>query len=381
MKRIVSTLAVLAVVAMPLTAMAATLSAGEQYSLPAQKVVNGNLYVASGTATIGGRVTGDVLATGGTVSLAGSVGGDVFALGGTLQFLGPVGGDVRASGGTLTINDNIGGDLVVAGGTVNLLPGAVVQGDLVVAAGQVVIDGTVMGSVRMVGGKLSINGMVEGDVRARADQKIVLGTTALIRGDFDYRSNEPAQLDAGAFVGGKTTYNATQGARDDRHMAQRIMWAIIGLVTGMKMLATLGLAALLMWRWRRQSLEVLAQARDDFLPSLGWGIAYGILVPIAAVLLLISFVGTLAGALLMMAYGAAFILTQALAGMLFGAWLMMVLKKQQVMHLTWSTALGGVIALSLVSLIPVVGWFIGIAATLVTFGVVAHRVQHQLSSR
>ena len=144
MKRFISTLAVLGVALMPLTAIAATLVSGQQYSLPAQKIVEGNLYSAAGTSTIGGRVTGDVLAVGGTISLAGSVGGDVFAVGGTLQVLGPVGGDVRVAGGTLSVNDRVGGDLVVAGGTVHVLPGAIVQGDLI-AAGRVIVDGTVQG--------------------------------------------------------------------------------------------------------------------------------------------------------------------------------------------------------------------------------------------
>jgi len=381
MKRFSSTLAVLAVAMMPLSVMAATLVSGQQYSLPTQKIVEGNLYSAAGTSTIGGRVTGDVLAVGGTVSLAGAVGGDVLAVGGTLQVLGPVGGDVRVAGGTVSVNDRVGGDFLVAGGTVHLLPGATVQGDLIVAAGQVIVDGSVMGSVRMVGGMLTVNGTIAGDVRARADQQIVLGSSAQIRGNFDYRSSKAAQMDAGAFVGGKVTYSAINKVSIDQTAPKRFLWVLVGIVTGMELLASLGLAALLMWRWRRQSLEVLVQACDAFWPSIGRGLAYGILVPIAAILLLISFVGSFPGALLLMAYIAVCILTKALAGMLLGASLVMVVKKQKVIHLTWVSALGGVIVLRVVSLIPVVGWIISIVATIVVFGVVAHRIQQQLASR
>ena len=159
------------------------------------------------------------------------------------------------------------------------------------------------------------------------------------------------------------------------------MWALVALVTGMELLAALGLTSLLMWRWRRQSLELLAQARDTFLPSLGRGTVYAILVPIGAVLLLVSFVGSLPGALLLMVYVAMFILTKALAGMLFGSWLVMVMKKRQVMHLTWASALGGVVVLRIVSLIPIVGWLISIVMTLAVFGVIAHRIQLRLTSR
>jgi cytoskeletal protein CcmA (bactofilin family) len=381
MKRFASTLAVLLVAGMPLAAHAATLVSGEQYSLSSQKVVVGNLYAAAGTGTVGGQVTGDVLAVGGTLSLSGAVGGDVFSLGGTVQVLGPVGGDVRIAGGTVSVNDRVGGDLVVAGGTVHVLPGAVIQGDLIVAAGQVVVDGSVAGSVRMVGGMLAINGTVAGDVRARADQQITLGSSSQIRGALNYSSQKAVQMDAGAVVGGKITYRQINAVSIDQRAPQRVMWAIVGLVTGMELLAALGLCALIMWRWRRQALELLTEARDAFWPSLGRGIAYGILVPIAAILLLVSFVGSLPGIVLILIYVVSLILTKALGGMLFGAWLMQILQKRQTMHLTWLSALGGVFILRVVSLIPVVGWIISLAAMLVTFGVITHRAHRLLATR
>lgn len=381
MKRFVVSLAVLAVAAMPLTAMAATLAAGEQYSLPAQKVVIGNLYAVAGTTTLGGQVTGDVLTAGGTIALSGAVGGDILALGGTIQVLGPVGGDVRAAGGTLTVNDRVGGDVVVAGGTLHVLPGAVVQGDLIVAAGQAIVDGSVMGSIRMVGGTLTINGTVGGNVYARADQQVTVGGTAKIRGNFAYRSQKSALIEDGAFIGGDTTYTALNKVSIDQKAPERIMWAIVGVLTGMALLAALGLAALLMWRWRRQSLEVLSQAKDAFWSSLGQGVAYGILVPIAIVLLLVSFVGSLAGVLLLLVYVAAWVLTKALAGMLFGSWLVMLFKKRQVMHLTWWSSLGGVLLLKIVGLVPVVGPIVSMAASLVVFGVMSRRVHQMLAAR
>ena len=127
---------------LPLTARAATVSAGQDYTLPSQQAVDGNLYVAAGTVTVGGRVGGDVVGTGGTISLTGPVLGGLLLGGGDISVLAPVSGSVRVVGGTVTINDRIGGDLVVLGGTVHLLPGASVQGDVIAAAGRVILDVT-----------------------------------------------------------------------------------------------------------------------------------------------------------------------------------------------------------------------------------------------
>jgi cytoskeletal protein CcmA (bactofilin family) len=369
------------VAAVPLTAMAATLTTGEQYSLPADRAVSGNLYVAAGTATVGGRVTGDMFAAGGTIAVSGSVGGDIAAAGGTVQVLGPVDGDVRVIGGTVAVNNRVGGDVVVLGGTAHILPGATVSGDLLVAGGQVIIDGVVNGAVKAVGGSLVVNGTVRGDVMAKVSERLEVGPHALVGGAISYKAPKEAVIAEGASLAGGIEYTPSAFNGFERGEPQRILRAIAGVVTGLQMIAALGLAALMVWRFRRPSLEVLSAVRSEFWPSLGRGIAYLVLVPIAAVLLLISFVGSLPGVLLFTAYGAALVLTKALSGMLFGSVVVMIVRKRRVLDLTWGTALGGVIALKVVAFIPIVGWLVATAATVSVFGVLAHRAQGVLSRR
>lgn len=363
MKRFAIPLVVVALAMMPIAAMAATLASGQQYSLPAQQQVNGNLYLAAGTATVGGRVTDDLFVAAGTVDVTGSVGGDMAVIGGNVQLLGPVSGDVRAAGGNVSVNDRIGGDFVVAGGTVHLLPGAAVQGDLLVAGGQVIIDGMVQGSVKMVGGQLTVNGIVNGDVYARAGKDTVVGP--------------------GARIGGTMTYVSTQkmGVATTGGFPMRILWGIIALVTGIKMLAMLGLGVLLIWVWRKQSLEVLAQGHDAFWSSLGKGFAYAILVPIAAILLLVSFVGSLAGVIIALVYIIGMILASVLAGMFLGSWLVNVFKKRAALRLSWWSGLLGIVLMSVLSLVPVVGWILAALLDMVMFGVVVHTIQRRISER
>lgn len=353
------------VVAMPLSAMAATLASGQQYSLPVQQQVEGNLYVAAGTATVGGRVNGDLFAVGGTLSVTGAIADDVAVVGGTVQLLGPVSGDVRAAGGTLSVNDRIGGDFVVAGGVVHLLPGSAVQGDLIVAGGQVVVDGMVQGSIQMVGGQLTINGIVNGNVSARADKETVIGASSRIGGTVQYTSAQRGALK-------NTTYAI---------FPVGILMFIIALLTGVKMLAMLGLGVLLLWMWRKQTLELLAQGQSAFLPSLGRGFAYAILVPIAAILLLVSFVGSLAGGILAMLYVIAWMFASVLAGMFFGAWISKVFARRSTMQLGWWSGLLGILFFNLLSLVPIVGWIFGKVLVLMMFGVLAHTVHRWIASR
>jgi hypothetical protein len=379
MKHSIGFLAIAALACAPLTAMAATLVAGEQYSLPADRGITGNLYVAAATTTVGGRVSGDVFGAGGSLTVTGPVGGDIAAVGGTVHVLGPVDGDIRIIGGTASLNSRVGGDVVAAGGTVHVLPGGIIAGDLLVAAGQVVIDGTVTGSVKVVGGTLTVNGAVRGSIDAKLNERLIIGSSATIAGGVTYRSPSQAVIDSGAKVGGQVVYVPLKGVQNVSQAPQRILWAVAGVVTGLRMLACLGLAALIVWRWRRQSLEIVSDVRNGFWRALGRGVVYLILVPIAAILLLISFVGTLPGVLLLMGYAAALILTKALAGILLGSVVVMVVRKQSVLHVTWGSALGGVIALALIGMIPFVGFIATAALWLSVFGVLAHRMQETVA--
>ncbi len=379
MKRFISVLALGLLALSPTSALAATLHASQQYSLAAQKAVSGNLYVAAGTTTLGGRITGDVFAVGGTITLSGSVGGDIAAAGGTVQILGPVDGDVRIVGGTITINDRVGGDLVVLGGTAHVLPGAIISGDMIVAGGQVLIDGAVYGDLTYSGGSLTLNGSVRGDISAKIKEQFEIGPSAMVNGSVSYRAPREMVLAEGGRILGEVSFDPRGRAGKNVEVPRQVFWAVLGVMTGMRLLAVLGLVALLVWRWRRQVLEVFAAVRSGFWVSIGHGLAYGILVPIASILLLISFVGIFPGALMLLLFAAALMVTKALTGMLLGSWLVMALKKKETLHISWGSAFGGVILLEVVSIIPILGWIICTALWLAVFGAVSQRIQQHLS--
>lgn len=378
MKRFVGLIALIAIVGAPISAHAATLASGQQYSLSAQQRVEGSLYAVAGTTTIGGAVTGDVITAGGTVSLTGSVGGDVLAVGGTIQILGPVAGDVRVAGGTITLNETIAQDLVVAGGAVHILPAASIRGDLLIAGGQVIIDGDVRGSVRMIGGQLTINGSVGGDVWARADQAVELGSTARVEGKMTYKAPQRARLVDGSVIRGGVSYTALRKAMVNERTPKAILWAVAGVVTGIELLAMLGFASLILWRRRRMALEVLEGVRTDLWNSIGKGLAYGILMPIAAGLLMVSFIGIFPGVLLFMLFVALALITKVATGMLFGAWIAQKIGKHATLRLTWVSGLGGIVLLKFVSFIPVVGWLIVVALGLGIFGALASRAHKEI---
>jgi cytoskeletal protein CcmA (bactofilin family) len=371
----------LAVVLVPLMAQAAapvssfisreTYSAGTQHS--------GDLYVSSENATVDSRVDGDLFMLGGTLNMTGTVTGDVAALGGSVQILGSVMDDVRIAGGQVTVRGDIQGDLLVAGGSVQVLPGATVHGDVYVLGGKVIIDGHLQGGVHMAGGRMTINGSVDGDVRATASDRVVLGSKAVVGGALAYRAPRELEIADGAKIAGAVSYEPVSRVHVNRETPKAVVWGLIVVLTGVKMLALLGMTALVVWLWRRPALEVLQETKEGFGRMALRGLVFMLLTPVAVVLLLISFVGIIPGVLLALVYAGILVIAKALSGMFLGAWLTAAYKKRSALQVTWVNALSGVILIEVFSLIPVIGWIAKVVIVLALFGVLTVRVQQRVS--
>lgn len=138
------------------------LRVGQSVTVKSDETVEGDLYLFAGAIDMNGTVTGDLVAFGGNTTVAGTVEGDVLALGGNVTISGDVTGDVRGSGGLVSIEGTVGEDVLSTGGRVVIAGSATVGGDLIVAGGQVTMDGTVDGSVQGWAGAYSSSGTVGG---------------------------------------------------------------------------------------------------------------------------------------------------------------------------------------------------------------------------
>lgn len=377
MRNYLVAVAVVAVVMAPAAAGASRFIVGPDYVSTGAQQSAGNVYIAGGTVTIGTQTDGDIAAAAGTLSVTSPVRGDVLAAGGTVQLLAPVDGDIRAIGGQITVNQRVTGDIVVAAGTLHLLPGAWVDGDVYVAGGQVIQDGNIRGSLVATAGSATINGTVNGSVRGRYG-KLMVGPDATINGNLTYTSPAEASIASSAHIAGTTTYTATNEFRRQGVSWGGMVWGAVAALFGLRLLMLLGAAAFVVWRFRRTLIDMLQEAVDQWWPSVGRGLAYAILIPIAVVLLAISIVGTLPGVVLGMVYATFWIATKVIAGIFLGSLVVMAVKRNYTVHITWGSALGGVLLLMVVNMIPIFGWIVSALVSLSVFGVVARRAHHMM---
>lgn len=355
--RVAAALTIAAAVAwLPVSALAADLRQGNDVSVGSGETINDDLYVAGGTITLDGTVNGSLIVAGGTVSVAGTVSRDVMVAGGTINLSGHVGGSIRAAGGNISISGPVEQDTVIAGGMVDIGSKASVGRDLVLAGGTATVAGPIGRNVTLGSGTLTLRSKVGGNIKGNVDHLTLDG--AQVAGNLDYTSANQVQLVNGAHVAGTITRHQPTARGDGGNAFLGWLRALIGI-------AALGLIFLfLLPRLSTRSIDTL---RAQPWLSLGIGAAIVVATPIVAVIIFI--IGLLIGgwwlALLLipiwiLACALGYVVSAFLTGRLVFA------------RLGWGAyadvlaLLAGLLILAIVTVIPIIGWLVGLAA--VAFG-------------
>ena len=345
----------------PVQAAAADLRQGTDVTIGNGETINDDLYAAGGTITVNGNVNGSVIVAGGTVTIAGSVSRDLMVAGGTITVSGRVGGSIRAAGGNLTLNGPVEQDVVLAGGTVNIGSSATIGRDLVLAGGNASVSGPIGRNVVMGSGTLTLRNKVGGNVRGYVDHLRLDG--AQVAGNLDYTSNNQVDLANGARVAGTTTRHQPQDRNGGANAFLGWLRALIGI-------AALGL--LFVFFLPRLSVRSIDTLRAQPFASLGIGAVILIATPIIA--LIIFIIGLLIGGwwlgLLLIPF---WLLALALGWVVSGFLLGRVIFAQ----LGWGryhdalALLAGLLILAVVTIVPFIGWLIGLAAFVFGVGALA----------
>ena len=216
------------------------------------------------TLPAGETLSDDLYAGASRVTIDGDVQGDVVVAGGEVDIGGAVEDDVLVAGGRVTISGDVGGDVRVAAGEVEL-QGPIAE-DALLTGGRLRLapTGRIGGDLIFSAGEMDLNGSVEGDVVGNA------GT---------YRR--------GGSVGGRERVSTPPRQEQEPTAAERVLDAVRRYV------AVLIVGALLLWVTPRLMHRAARQAATRPLPSLGVG-ALGlvgsllILIAIAVAAVLLS---------------------------------------------------------------------------------------------
>ena len=212
---------------------------GERCSVPAGSTVQGTLFVFCQHLTIAGRVEGNVIGIGLRAEITGEVAYNVYLAGLELTLGGRIERDLHYIGLTLATtapdmveHAPIGGQAIFAALSAHLGAGTRLTGPVTGSGYQILIDGDIAGEVNYWGSAFVLTGSVEGDVYAAVrnpeDQASDLETLLLpleielaaltpglliadgarISGDLEYTGPSEGDI-AGTVVGAITRHSAT----------------------------------------------------------------------------------------------------------------------------------------------------------------------------
>ncbi len=275
---------------------------GESVIIPAGEVMNDDLYIAAGQATIDGEVNGDVYFFGQTLTINGRVNGDVNGFGQALVIKGIVQDDVRFFGVIMYLGEaaQIGSDLINFGSSLDLRPGSRVGQDVFFGVGQAYLGAEIGRNLQGSGDAVMFASHVKGNVELTITAQggtpappsfgsmppvplpqlrsgLTIDPSARVDGDFTYRAFEPAaSLEQN--VNGKVNYEAQEQTSQDQANSLR-SWITL-----------LFFGILFAWGSPRFLERGAQQIRERFGATLGWGVLAYIVFFFALLVLLIGII-------------------------------------------------------------------------------------------
>jgi cytoskeletal protein CcmA (bactofilin family) len=288
----------------------------------------------------------------------------LFILSGDIEISGQVGGDAYLFAGALELTGTIEGDLYVFSGDGDLKPGSVVEGRVMAYSGNVVLDGVVQDDVEIQSGSLRIGGTIQGNLEAAAGE-IHLTSSAVIEGDVDYISGARLQLDEGATILGDTDFTLREVDLDGIDIDVSVSgdhdrggFGLIGWLICLLMALVFG--GFLLWAGGPLAVRASDTAYKKPAFQLGLGFAILVVVPTAALAACFLILPIPLSAAAMMFLVLTWFAGEVVAATALGRWIVERIGNADTSPFLLMAV--GTLALALVRVIPVLGFFVTAAA-------------------
>lgn len=327
----------------------------------------------------------DVFAAGNRIIVTGEIGGDVNAAGSNVTINGIVHDDVRIFAGDATINGDVEGDVMMFGGTLYIAEGSSISGSILVAGGEITINGDIFGDANIYGGSVKLNGDIEGTVYVRSEnvaiagmiggnttisaQTLKLNDGTTIRGDLNYWQGE-GEIDSTGKVMGTATFDSELEQKKPINEAEAagMLAALLAAVTIVSILYAALMIGVFMLVTRTFFIDAAKKLHTQPWWALLTGFLYFAAMPFAILLLMITFIGIPLALMLLAFYVFSIIFAKVIASIVFTRWFELRSKKKWHPAAVYFGAIGMYIVLSLLSIIPFVGWLICLFVCVMAFG-------------
>jgi cytoskeletal protein CcmA (bactofilin family) len=279
-----------------------------------------------------------------------TVSGDLAACGANVEVLGKVQGRLKACGANVIIPGNIQGDLRAYGANVNLA-------------------GKYHGTVKAAAANVTLAGVFDGDVEVGA-ARIIVAPTAVLKGNFIYVSAD-LNIQKGSRILGEVIQREAlvKKERIEKWGREGIKAFVpVGVFFWLVAIAALIIVGVLInYLFPKRTNAVIGAIAQSPWKNLGFGFIFLVVVPIAIIIAFFTVVGIPAGIIAALLYGIAIYISSIYIGVWIGRKILGYLKKSLATAFFWPLVVG-IIIISLLSMIPFIGWLFRLFVLLLSLG-------------
>jgi len=301
-------------------------------------------FVAGDIELIDKPITGDLMAAGKELKVVSNVNGDVYVAGGKVEVGGNIGGNLIVVGGEVKVLGKVAKNLIMAGGKVEVGEKAEIGGYVLAGGQEINLLGKFMGPVKlgaetlMVGQKSIINGNLEADVT-----KSEVATTSKIVGEKNIRIHEVKKPEI------------------EKNQMKQIGYArkVVSFLS--KLLVLLIFVKLFGNKIKQTDLK------NSFWANIGLGLVVLMVAPFLIILSMITIVAMPLAMIGLVIYFLAIYLSSVVVSVIVGNY---VFAKNKFKENVYLQGIVGLLIISLLGLIPVVGALTKLLVLLMGVGII-----------
>ena len=336
---------------LPITSSASIFYSKDRFAVSARDTIDDDIYMAGSEGLFDGLVTGDIFVAAKDYTVSGEVRGSVNSGSQSATISGLVGNSVRIFAQRVYIEGDIGGNLLAFGQNIDITEKSRIGKDATMFGNEISLAGVINGDLKVECNEIVISGKIDGDLTIEGE-RISIVAPAEITGDIVYKSKKEIRIEDDVIVHGEVEWNqieAPKAASDDSGIgiAFRVILFLASLITG---LFIIGLS-------NRHCRLATEHILNKSVVSLGVGFVAFCAIPVAIVALSVLIIGIPMAIILMFTYTVFFYVAKIYVAIAVGRLGIRAFKKDIEPKQGWSL-LFGLIVLSILFMIPVLGWLI-----------------------
>lgn len=263
----------------------------EDIIIAPKEVIEGDLRLVGKTVEVSGRIEGDLYVFASQVYIDGEVQGDVIACTGLLDISGHVHGNVRCLGGQVVLSGQIERNVSVCSASLEASTSSEIFGNIFALTGACDLLGHVYKNASLFASFVRLSGKIGGQLSAHVGS-LRITSHAFVGKGVSYYSSEIARIDRGANLHGEIIHNPSllYNMSQSEWLAKlKLGSKVAGLLMNFCFTALFGL--ILIHYFRPKLNRAVSIIHERFISTLLTGIVVVILLPILALIFLVSIVG------------------------------------------------------------------------------------------